>query len=213
MHLSDVYTVLASLAAAGTVYGVVKGLPAVRATRIRKDRMDRMLDDWHGEPARPGYKELPSFPERVTRTEQRLDGIEAKLYDRPEVTTLMNSLKVVEYNLADVHDDIASIEKRMDAGQRRALKAEGRTEEQLRNLADGLLGHVTHDRQVHAVLKQAGFALPPEPGLPLPFTTQTEALEEPVLPAEPRKAPSRARRIVTQQTKVEEEQQTRKRGK
>ncbi|TDC81914.1 hypothetical protein E1193_13510 [Micromonospora sp. KC606] len=42
-------------------------------------RIDDWLDDWYGEPARPGQPARPGVPERLTQIEARQAAIEAQL--------------------------------------------------------------------------------------------------------------------------------------
>lgn len=47
-------------------------------------RLTDFLDDWNGEPARPGVEARPGFPERIARLEKLVTRIEEGLGQRVE---------------------------------------------------------------------------------------------------------------------------------
>lgn len=52
---------------------------AVRTVRRVLDRMDELVDDWQGVPARPGVPGRPGVMARLRQIEQRLAGVEHEL--------------------------------------------------------------------------------------------------------------------------------------
>ena len=78
------------LAAAGGIVVLAAALASIAKLIGVVDRgmkrANQFLDDWGGEPARPGYAARPGMPERLerietsqARTEIRLDNVEAQL--------------------------------------------------------------------------------------------------------------------------------------
>ena len=66
---------LSLLAGLGTVaWRVIRG--GVRLGH----RVNQFIDDWQGEPARPGVPERPGVMERVSRIEERLSRVEHELH-------------------------------------------------------------------------------------------------------------------------------------
>lgn len=47
-------------------------------------RLSSFLDDWFGEPARPGFPRRPGVPERLEIVEQKLEAIERLVPERDE---------------------------------------------------------------------------------------------------------------------------------
>lgn len=52
----------------------------VRASMRLAGRVDEFMDDWSGEPGRPGVPPRPGVMERVAGIEDRLTGVEHELY-------------------------------------------------------------------------------------------------------------------------------------
>ena len=65
-----------------TAVAAVVGLlwRATRASIRIAARAERFMDDWAGEPGRPGVPARPGVMERVARIEERLTGVEHELY-------------------------------------------------------------------------------------------------------------------------------------
>ncbi|MFD3612404.1 hypothetical protein ACFWXA_30920 [Streptomyces atroolivaceus] len=65
------FTVLAGVA--GVLWRVGRGLARTAG------RMDQFMDDWYGEPQRPGVPARPGVLERVSGIEDRVGGIEDRI--------------------------------------------------------------------------------------------------------------------------------------
>lgn len=60
---------------------VVAILALMRSVYRAWKRIDAFLEDWNGEPARPGREKRPSMPERVARVEDRLTQVETAIHN------------------------------------------------------------------------------------------------------------------------------------
>ena len=76
--MSDTIILACSIIVASGV--IVSGVAWVgRKLRPGWLRVMRMVDDWHGEPARPGFQEVPSFPVRQERVEGAVSQLGARM--------------------------------------------------------------------------------------------------------------------------------------
>lgn len=112
------------LAAAGVVAALGVLWRSTRGLRRLVRRVVLFLEDWNGEPARPGRAEVPSVPARLTALEQALQAL-------PELAELVRQLRVAVSDNAQ-RVDVAS--ERLTHLDSRVLDHRRRNEEQVRLL-------------------------------------------------------------------------------
>ena len=83
------------------------GIPTWRSVRAFFRRLADFLDDWFGEPARPGVPARPGMGERVQGLEEKMPGMEAALAENAE------ALAEVRYHVqpnhgGSAHDDLTA---------------------------------------------------------------------------------------------------------
>lgn len=96
----DVFVIITIVASALVL--IVRGLKWVM--RIYR-RISKFLDDWNGEPARPGVEARPGFPDRIAALEAEVAGVKA---------TVTNGLS---HNVADIQKRMTRFEQRLNGGQ------------------------------------------------------------------------------------------------
>ncbi|MEU9888021.1 hypothetical protein [Sphaerisporangium sp. NPDC051011] len=68
-------------------------------------RISNFLDDWNGEPARPGVEERPGFPARIAAVEKEMAGVKA---------IVSNGLS---HNVKDIQERVKGLEESLNRGE------------------------------------------------------------------------------------------------
>lgn len=69
-------------------------------------RIQDFLDDWQGEPARPGVPARPGFPDRIAALEEQVTGLAAQVAEVERIVS--NGLS---HNVADIQARLTRVEQ------------------------------------------------------------------------------------------------------
>lgn len=99
----DVFVIAGIIAGGLGLVGVIGRAGKWMLRTIR--RVQNFLDDWNGEPARPGVEARPGFPDRLAALEVEVAAV------RKLVSNGLSS------NVADIQARVTRVEERLNGGQ------------------------------------------------------------------------------------------------
>lgn len=99
----DVFVIAGTIAGGLGLLGIVRR--AVRWMLRTIKRVQNFLDDWNGEPARPGVEARPGFPDRLAALEVEVAAVKR---------IVSNGLSG---NIADIQARVSRLEERLNGGR------------------------------------------------------------------------------------------------
>lgn len=106
--------------AAAAVAGVAAAVRALGLPKLAQGTR-RFLDDWFGEPARPGHDGTPSFPERMAEVERRAASVEHFVRGDTSARLQLIALdvKTSQDQASKNHDALMEVNERVTEHRRR----------------------------------------------------------------------------------------------